>query len=135
MPGISRQNKLNLIMTKPGVLKLRKEKPLFFIAVFSLLLFFLLSFSVIYGQTGQAPAAALSIEKAETQWYLITLSGQKIGYLKESGQKIKENGQWFYKSYSESKMSFNRLGKKAEIMSKSEYLETEDGQLKKLWPR
>ena len=132
MPGISRQNKLKLIMTKPGVLKLRKEKPLFFIVVFSLLLFFLLSFSVIYGQTGQAPAAAPSIEKAETQWYLITLSGQKIGYLKESGQKIKENGQWFYKSYSESKMSFNRLGKKAEITSKAEYLETEDGQLKKV---
>jgi len=91
-----------------------------------------LSFPLSIGQTGQAPAAALSIEKAETQWYLITLSGQKIGYIKQSGQKIKENGQWFYKSYSESKMSFKPPGKKAEIMSKSEYLETEDGQLKKV---
>lgn len=132
MPGISRQNKLNLIMTKPGVLKLKKEKPVFFIAVFSLFLFFLWSFSVIYGQAAQDIAASPSIEKAETQWYLITLSGQKIGYIKQSGQKIKENGQWFYKSYSESKMSFNRLGKKAEIISKSEYLEIEDGQLKKV---
>jgi hypothetical protein len=132
MPGISRPNKLNLIMTKSGVLKPGKEKPVFFILVFSLLLFFLLNFPVIYGQTAQTTATAASVEKAGTQWYLITLGGQKIGYIKESGQKVKENGQWFYKSYSESKMAFNRLGKKAEITSKAEYLETEDGQLKKV---
>lgn len=132
MPWISCRNRLNLIKTESGILKPGKEKHLWFFLVFSLLLFFLLHFPVIYGQTTQAIATAPSPEKAEAQWHLITLNGQKIGYLKEIGQKIKENGQWFYKSYSESKMSFNRLGKKAEITSKAEYLETEDGQLKKV---
>lgn len=108
------------------------SRQLLTVSVLLAVVFILLNFFFSSGQAAQAITASTAIEKAETQWYLITLGGQKIGYIKESGQKIKEDGRWFYKSYNESKMSFNRLGKKAEIISNSEYLETEDGQLKKV---
>ncbi|MDD8021458.1 MAG: transglutaminase-like domain-containing protein, partial [Acidobacteriota bacterium] len=132
MPEISSHSQTKLIKTGSCTIKAGPTKHLFLVSVFSLILFFLMSFSAIYGWPAQAAAISPSVEKAETQWYLITLGGQKIGYIKETGQKIKENGQWFFKSYGESKMTFNRLGKKAEIVSNSEYLETEDGQLKKV---
>lgn len=82
------------------------------VSVLLAVVFILLNFFFSSGQAAQAITASTAIEKAETQWYLITLGGQKIGYIKESGQKIKEDGRWFYKSYNESKMSFNRLGKR-----------------------
>ncbi|HQO76457.1 MAG TPA: hypothetical protein PLB50_07225, partial [Candidatus Saccharicenans sp.] len=112
--------------------RLPAAKQLLAISVLLLALFILQNLWASYGQAAQEIVASPSIEPAETHWYLITLGGQKIGYIKGTGQKIKDNGQWFFKSYAESKMAFNRLGKKAEIVSKSEYLETEDGQLKKV---
>ena len=112
--------------------RLPAVKQLLAISVLLLAFFILQNLWASYGQAAQEIVASPSIEPAETHWYLITLGGQKIGYIKGTGQKIKDNGQWFFKSYAESKMAFNRLGKKAEIVSKSEYLETEDGQLKKV---
>jgi len=65
----------------------------------------------------------------EVRWYLIRLGQQKIGYLKETVEKVQEDGHWNFKSRSEAKMVFNRLGKKAELIFNSEYVESESGQL------
>ncbi|MGB9764071.1 MAG: transglutaminase-like domain-containing protein [Candidatus Saccharicenans sp.] len=68
----------------------------------------------------------------EVRWYVVKLGQQKIGYLKETVEKVRENDHWDIKSRSEAKMVFNRLGKKAELIFNSEYVESEAGHLIKV---
>lgn len=76
----------------------------------------------------------LSEEKGpEVRWYIISLGPQKIGYIKETVEKIQEDGLWNFKNRTESKMVFNRLGKKVELIFNSEYVESEDGHLIKVF--
>lgn len=76
-------------------------------------------------------ASAEQLEK-EVSWYSIYLGQDKIGYIKETGERIKQDGRWYFKTRAESKIFFNRLGKKIEMVVNSEYLETEEGLLKKV---
>jgi len=68
----------------------------------------------------------------DVRWYSIYLGQQKIGYVKETGMRIQQKGIWYFKTVSESRIIFNRLGKKVEMVVNSEYLESEDGRLKKV---
>ncbi|MGB4703778.1 MAG: transglutaminase-like domain-containing protein [Candidatus Saccharicenans sp.] len=102
-----------------------KRRPVFLAS--GLLLLFFLNPGLSRSESGN-----LSTEKTETRWYRISLEGETIGYIKEMVFRVKENGQWRWKSVSESKIMVSRLGRKIEMSLKAEHTEGEDGRLEKI---
>ncbi|MBC7364918.1 MAG: transglutaminase domain-containing protein [Candidatus Aminicenantes bacterium] len=91
-----------------------------------------LSLALVFRISVLAQAGAAAEPKMEARWYSIFLGQQKVGYIKEYGGSFEENGQKKIKTVSESRMVFNRLGKKIEMIIKSENVETESGWLEKV---
>lgn len=69
---------------------------------------------------------------SEIRWYSIRLGEEMVGYIKETGSRLQQDGRWFWKSVTESRFFIRRLGQKVEMSVNYEHLETEDGLLKKV---
>ncbi|MGB9893299.1 MAG: transglutaminase-like domain-containing protein [Candidatus Saccharicenans sp.] len=91
------------------------------------LIIFWLTFSHIFCQSLKTEP-----QEKDIRWYSIYLGGQKIGFVKETGEKIQEKNLWYFKTITESKIVLNRLGKKIELIFNSVSLEDENGHLKKM---
>ena len=91
-----------------------------------------LSLALVFRVPVLAQAGAAAGPQLETRWFAIFLGQQKVGYIKEYGGPFEENGQKKIKTVSESRMIFNRLGKKIEMVINSENVETESGRLEKV---
>jgi hypothetical protein len=63
---------------------------------------------------------------------MIRLGEQSVGYYKETVESLQKDGHVNFKTITESRIIFNRLGKRIELIFKSTYLEAEDGGLKKV---
>lgn len=70
--------------------------------------------------------------KIETRWYSIRLGEETVGYVKETGSRVKQAGRWYWESVTESKIVLNRLGQKVEMQVSYEHLETDEGLLRKI---
>lgn len=71
-------------------------------------------------------------QESSTRWYSIHLGQEIVGYIKETGTRIKQGSGWQWRSLTESKIVLKRLGQKVEMTINYEHLETEDGFLLKI---
>jgi len=106
-----------------------KKKNLFrpLVLALAMLIIWRGSFLFAFPRGGQLKNTA-----TEVHWYTIMLGDQKVGYYQETVEKIQKDDLLNYKTITESRIVFNRLGKRIELIFNSEYLETEDGSLKKI---
>lgn len=73
------------------------------------------------------PAAARA--PAAERWYVLTIAGQKVGYVREETRRAESEGAVFTDTFSEMKVTLNRLGNKVETEMRSSSRETADGRL------
>lgn len=71
-------------------------------------------------------------QENSTRWYSIHLGQETVGYIKETGTRIKQSSGWQWRSITESKIVLKRLGQKVEMTVSYEHLETEEGLLLKV---
>ncbi len=70
--------------------------------------------------------------EGDTRWYSISLGGETVGYVRETGYRVRQGGRWHWKSETDSKIVLKRLGQKVELFVSYEHLETDDGLLEKV---
>ncbi|MGB9907195.1 MAG: transglutaminase-like domain-containing protein [Candidatus Saccharicenans sp.] len=83
-------------------------------------------------QLVQGRELAPASQASSTRWYSISLGGETVGYVKETGSRVQKDGRSQWKSITESKIVLKRLGRKVEMSVNYEHLETENGLLLKV---
>lgn len=69
---------------------------------------------------------------SEIRWFSVFIGQEKVGFIKEYGGRLEQNGKKKFRTVSESRIVFNRLGKRIEMVLNSESLESESGLLEKI---